>query len=242
MFRSKSNKPTTATATITNRSVKVVLLGESGVGKSSLLCRYLYDTYQPFQEPTIGAAFCARTVTISDDSNNDNTATNTSPNNTQHNIHFKLWDTAGQERYQSLTPLYFRNARAAILIFDISRLHSFVAMQRWMRDVQQATSSSRNNNNNIILMVVGNKSDLADESRSVLEEDARKFAMSQNALYMETSAKNNDCVQELFMSIARQAVIKFEPDVDDSERGEGGGTATHVDLGLTNNDSRRSCC
>src|SRR3569832_832702 len=117
-------------------AVKVVILGDSGVGKTSLVIRYVRGTFQPFQEPTIGAAFVSYKETIDDEDLTDNVVT------------FKLWDTAGQERYHSLTPLYFRGAHVALLVFDICRLHSFQTLQQWARQVLTY-------NPNILLVVFG---------------------------------------------------------------------------------------
>jgi Ras-related protein Rab-22 len=225
---------------VTHRSIKVVLLGESGVGKSSLFCRYVYNSFHPFVEPTIGAAFCTRTVVIHDEDeecNNDNDKTKKT-----HNVHLNIWDTAGQERYEALSSMYFRNAGAAILVYDITRIHSFQAMQRWMRQVKEHTPSTTSmtsniHNNELILVIVGNKSDLADH-RSVTHADAQDYADSQNAIYTETSAKDNDCVVELFEEIlARRAMKIIEPEVSAPHE-----TGTPVALGRADDTWSRSCC
>ena len=221
--------PDAPDATQTHRTIKVVMLGESGVGKTSLFCRYVHNSFQPFVEPTIGAAFSTRTVSLNED---------------QDQIHLHIWDTAGQERYEGLTSLYFRNAGAAVLVYDITRIHSYQAMQRWMRQVQDAQAqqqeqqqeqSTTEGTDKLIRIIVGNKSDM-EEHRSVSADDARDYAQSQGALYMETSAKDNDRVTDLFEWIARRALLTVEPD---------DGVATDgavVHLGQNDASSRRSCC
>jgi small GTP-binding protein len=166
-------------------SVKVVLLGDSGVGKSSLVIRYVRGTFHPFQEPTIGAAFVSSTEVVDDGDDR--------------RVTLKLWDTAGQERYHSLTPLYFRGAHVAILAFDICRLHSFRALQQWARQVTDHSP-------HILLAVVGTKSDLEDH-RSVTTQQAKEFCSSIGAvLYTETSAKDDLMVKELFQQVSRRAL------------------------------------
>lgn len=153
------------------------------MGKTSLALRFVQNEFHPFQEATIGVSFLSKTVICID---------------TNKAIKLKIWDTAGQERYQSLTPLYFRGAGAAILVYDICRRHSFQALQRWVRELRQFGPE------NILLFVCGNKFDLAD-NRSVSEEEAREFSRSISAYYTETSARNNQNIAELFQELARQS-------------------------------------
>jgi small GTP-binding protein len=188
-------------------SVKIVLLGDSGVGKSSLVLRYVRDTFHPFQEPTIGAAFVAASEAVEDE---------------DRNVELKIWDTAGQERYHSLTPLYFRGAHIAVLAFDVCRTHSFRALHEWARQVQSYNSQ-------ILLAVVGTKSDLS-EHRSVSTQEAKDFSSTVRAvLYMETSAKENVMVKELFQQVARRA-LQMIPVQSLSSGGGGGGLGGRMEL------------
>jgi len=210
-------------------TVKVVLVGDSGVGKTSLVLRYVKGSFHPFQEPTIGAAFLTRTQELpeeGEDENDQNDGAEAERNDVdglgssnsrrkkrtarkgRHLVHLKIWDTAGQERYQSLTPLYFRGAGAAVLVFDICRLHSFQALRRWITEIRKHTLAD---GESMLLMVVGNKSDLA-EGRSIPYEDARNFAESRGAFYVETSAKDDRNVQRLFAELSRRAAERLPPD------------------------------
>ena len=173
-------QPTSGGASSINKicQFKVVLLGESAVGKSSLVLRFVKREFHEFQESTIGAAFLTQTVQIDDTT-----------------VKFEIWDTAGQERYHSLAPMYYRGAQAALVVYDITSKDSFIKAQNWVRELQ------RQSNTNIVIALVGNKLDLAS-ARSVENNEARLFADENNVLFMETSAKTAINVVEVFTAIA----------------------------------------
>lgn len=119
---------------------KLVLLGESSVGKSSLVLRFVKGQFHEFQESTIGAAFLTQTVQIDDTT-----------------VKFEIWDTAGQERYHSLAPMYYRGAQAAIVVYDLSNKETFQKAQTWVKELQRQASPS------IVIALAGNKLDLAQK-------------------------------------------------------------------------------
>lgn len=199
--------------------MKVVLLGESGVGKSSLALRFVTNEFKPYSEATIGASFMSKSMSIppTDDEKEQN----------ERNISFKIWDTAGQEKYRSLAPMYYRGSSAAILVYDIANPSTFAALQDWVNEL--------NNNGppGLILAICGNKSDLEDDrmvGRSVGEEYANRI----NALFIETSAKDGSNVQDLFFQLARR--IPPPVNLNDTLEEEEG-----LDLGGPVQSSR-SCC
>lgn len=149
--------------------VKVVLLGDTGVGKSSIALRFVSNEFKPYSESTIGASFLSKTLTFE----------TTSSTNTKR-IAFKIWDTAGQERYACLAPMYYRGAGAAILVYDICKISSFKTLQRWMEELRC------NGPPNIALIVCGNKSDLAASYRQVDAAMARAYSDSIGATFFET--------------------------------------------------------
>ena len=191
---------------------KLVLLGDSAVGKSSLVLRFVRGQFFEYQESTIGAAFLTQTVAL-----NDTT------------VKFEIWDTAGQERYHSLAPMYYRGAAAAIVVYDITNRDTFQRAKQWVKELQ------RQGNPNIVIALAGNKSDL-NSKRKVEPEEAescaaqlrrscrairrnsrairrnsltpaysvRRYANDNGIFFMETSAKTAANVNELFVAIARK--------------------------------------
>eukprot|EP01098_Paradermamoeba_levis_P000023 TRINITY_DN1003_c0_g2_i1.p1 TRINITY_DN1003_c0_g2~~TRINITY_DN1003_c0_g2_i1.p1 ORF type:complete len:211 (+),score=55.75 TRINITY_DN1003_c0_g2_i1:167-799(+) len=160
---------------------KLVLLGESAVGKSSLVLRFVKGQFLEYQESTIGAAFLTQTVVLEDTST----------------VKFEIWDTAGQERYHSLAPMYYRGAQAAIVVYDITSYSSFNRAKTWVKELQ------RQGNPNIVIALAGNKLDLAAK-REVQTEEAQAYADENGSLLMETSAKTDTNVKALFVAIAKK--------------------------------------
>ncbi|KAK4974714.1 GTP-binding protein of the rab/ypt [Elasticomyces elasticus] len=187
---------------------KLVLLGESAVGKSSLVLRFVKDQFDDYRESTIGAAFLTQTIAL------DDTTT----------VKFEIWDTAGQERYKSLAPMYYRNANCAVVVYDITQAASLDKAKSWVKELQ------RQANENIIIALAGNKADLVTEQpdkRAVQQSDAEAYAREAGLLFFETSAKTAENVKELFTAIARKLPIEQA-----SQRGLGtrGGPRPGVDL------------
>jgi small GTP-binding protein len=190
---------------------KLVLLGESSVGKSSLVLRFVKGQFHEFQESTIGAAFLTQTVQIDDTT-----------------VKFEIWDTAGQERYHSLAPMYYRGAQAAIVVYDISNKETFQKAQTWIKELQ------RQANPNIVIALAGNKLDLANK-RAVSYEEAKQYADETSLLFMETSAKTAANVMDIFTSIAKK-LPKNEANETGGNNGSGrgGGGSNNRNLNLPN--------
>ncbi|KAM9773891.1 ras-related protein Rab-5C-like isoform 1-T2 [Syngnathus typhle] len=210
-----ASRPNGATAAA-NKSFqfKLVLLGESAVGKSSLVLRFVKGQFHEFQESTIGAAFLTQTVSLDDIT-----------------VKFEIWDTAGQERYHSLAPMYYRGAQAAIVVYDITNADTFARAKSWVKELQ------RQANPNIVIALAGNKADIADK-RAVEHQEAQEYAEENGLLFMETSAKTALNVNNIFMAIATK-LPKNEPQTGG---GQAGRTGAGVNLHDTASQSRSNRC
>jgi len=161
------------------RSCKVVFLGDTSVGKSCLAVRFVRNDFFEFQEPTIGAAFLAKKITLND---------------TDYKL--EIWDTAGQERYRSLAPMYYRGAKAAVIVYDITNEDTFTGARSWIKELKTKAPDC-------IILLVGNKVDLA-ENRKVNTDMVEEFVQNHCLIYMETSAKTGENVENIFKTIARK--------------------------------------
>ena len=205
------------------REVKVVLLGDAGVGKSSLVLRFVTNSFDKYSESTIGASFMSKLLLVDG-----------AP------IKYQIWDTAGQEKYHSLAPMYYRGAAAAIIVYDITRASSFQTLKNWVRELQQLGPE------NIVLAVCGNKSDL-EEKREVSTAEAKAYAAEIGALFLEASAKLNKNVLDVFTDISKrlpkpQEAFGGAADVADLRKGGGGGGGGGGGDGGDGGGKKGGCC
>ena len=168
---------------------KLVLLGASGVGKSSIAMRYVRNVFYECSESTIGAAFLS--VPVSHEGRE---------------ISLDIWDTAGQERYSSLAPMYYRGSSAAVIVYDITSAESLNQAKRWVREVQGAVEDCA-------IVLVGNKLDL-DSLREVPTQDAASYAEERALEHIEVSAKSSLGVRDIFGKvIAKLPISRTSPDI-----------------------------
>ncbi|NXW13577.1 RB22A protein, partial [Circaetus pectoralis] len=184
-------------------------LRKLGVGKSSIVWRFVEDSFDPNINPTIGASFMTKTVQY------------------QNELHkFLIWDTAGQERFRALAPMYYRGSAAAIIVYDITKEETFSTLKNWVKELRQHGPP------NIVVAIAGNKCDLNDV-REVMEKDAKDYADSIHAIFVETSAKNAININELFIEISRRI-----PSTDTNPPSSGKGFKLRRQPSVT----KRSCC
>jgi len=163
--------------------LKIVLLGESAVGKSSLVTRFASNAFDADKESTIGAAFIVKKYYVTDPETNEVKL-----------INFQIWDTAGQERYQSLAPMYYRNASVAIIVFDLTDISSLTKAEFWIAELEAYNREEHK----IQILLVGNKSDLSkNENDNQISETVERLKVP----YFKTSAKEGTGVDELFKYI-----------------------------------------
>ncbi|XP_031112328.1 ras-related protein RGP1-like [Ipomoea triloba] len=156
---------------------KVVLIGDSAVGKSQLLARFSRNDFSIDSKATIGVEFQTRTVVIDDKS-----------------VKAQIWDTAGQERYRAVTSAYYRGALGAMLVYDITKRQTFDHIARWLEELRGHADK------NLVIILVGNKTDL-ESDRDVSTEDAKEYAEKENLFFIETSALESINVETAFLNI-----------------------------------------
>ena len=161
---------------------KILLLGDSGVGKSSLLLRYTKNEFISDLRSTIGVEFALKYLTV------DN-----------FQLKVQIWDTAGMERYRSITNAYYKGAKGVIVVYDICRQKSFENVDKWIDDFKSKADDDA------VILLIGNKSDL-DEKREVSKEEAESKAQKNKFGFMETSAKDNNNVQKAFETLFHEIV------------------------------------
>ena len=211
------------------QDVKMVLLGDVGVGKSSLAVRLVKNEFNPNSETTVGAVCLKKGISLK----------------SGQELNVLLWDTAGQERYHSLAPLYYRNAAVALIVYDITRKETFDTLKDWVKELKIQGP------NNILIAIVGNKADLVSQ-REVPEETGRKFAKEVNGLFSETSAKMEDeHVHKFFISIGESLPsLPSNPHGGGSGGGQMGGGSAYMrpkqgNVNLSNQPSqpaKSGCC
>ncbi len=152
---------------------KIVLIGDSGVGKSNILSRYIKNEFNIDTKSTVGVEFGSKSLELKGS-----------------RIKAQIWDTAGQERYKSITSSYYKGAKGAFIVFDLSRLETFISVDRWIGEL-------KTNTDDIYLIVIGNKSDL-EKDRKITREEAEQKCEHYNVAYVETSALQGYNVEKAF--------------------------------------------
>ena len=197
----------------TAQKFKLVFLGEQSVGKTSLITRFMYDTYDRSYQPTIGIDFLTKTLYVKDQT-----------------IRLQLWDTAGQERFRTLIPSYIRDSKVTIIVYDITSSASFKAVDQWIKDVK-----AERGDNNTILVLAANKSDMGDRRQVSVEEGERK-ARELGCIFMETSAKTGYNVKALFTRIS-----EVLPNVEGVASTSASPQLINIQLKSTTNSSNCAC-
>uniref|UniRef100_A0A0V0JBS9 GTP-binding protein YPTM2 n=1 Tax=Schistocephalus solidus TaxID=70667 RepID=A0A0V0JBS9_SCHSO len=199
---------------------KLLLIGDSGVGKSCLLLRFADDVYTDNFISTIGVDFKIRTVELDG-----------------YHVKLQIWDTAGQERFRTITAAYYRGAHGIIIVYDVTDEESFKNVEEWLNEIKRYGRSD------VFKLLVGNKSDLT-ANRRVATETGQAFASEAGMPFLETSAKDSSNVEEAFLSMASQILQHFKTKKQSglTNTGEGGGTVVINSEPLKPSGSGGYCC
>lgn len=197
---------------------KVVLIGESGVGKSNLLSRFTKNEFNHDSRTTIGVEFSTRTVQLNN-----------------YTIKAQIWDTAGLERYRAITSAYYRGAVGALLVYDISKHLTYESVGRWLKELYDHADP------HIVVMLVGNKTDL-DSLRTVPTEEGKDFADKKRLMFMETSALNSTNVEAAFNEVLTAIHMKVAS--REVTRGSLGAVTLSNPIGPSSEaqEENKSCC
>ena len=168
---------------------KIVILGDGAVGKTSVALRFIENKFSDAHIVTLGATFQQPKVKLK----NGNT------------VKLNLWDTTGEEKFKSMIPMYYKNAKGVILIYDISSRKSFESVEYWIEELNEHVKAE-----NTVMYLVGNKKDLPPEKREVPSSMAAKIAEEQGIFFLEVSAKSGENVNELFTNIAEELARRFK--------------------------------
>jgi Ras-related protein Rab-2A len=240
---------------------KLVCIGDSGCGKSSLTIRLCEGRFSPHHDVTIGVEFGSRIVPVGPPANGapppppppPATSSSSAPPEKQVQKHMKLslWDTAGQETYKSVTRSYFRGASGALLVFDLSRRQTFEHATDWLHDLRQIAEPD------IVVMLVGNKADLvsagtpeSEARREVSREEAEEWVRRNGVLeYVETSAKSGENVERAFMRVSERIHENIQAgryDLNDRRsgvKGPGAGGPSNLNVAVGGGaPARGGCC
>lgn len=170
---------------------KILIIGDSGVGKSNLLLRYVKNEFMSDMRSTVGVEFGSKLLTI------DNVK-----------VKAQIWDTAGQERYRAITSAYYKGAKGVLIVYDITRRESFTNLDKWLTDFKMKCDDDA------AIVIIGNKSDLQSK-REVDKEEAALKAQSNHLAFFETSAKENENVNIAFLNLMQQVVKNVKASMDE---------------------------
>ncbi|SCU95362.1 LADA_0G15192g1_1 [Lachancea dasiensis] len=204
---------------------KIVLIGDSGVGKSNLLSRFTTNEFNMESKSTIGVEFATRTIEVEGKK-----------------IKAQIWDTAGQERYRAITSAYYRGAVGALIVYDISKSSSYENCNHWLTELRE------NADENVAVGLIGNKSDLG-HLRAVPTDEAKNFAQENQLLFTETSALNSENVDQAFRELITaiyQMVSKHQVDMNEYGNNAGqvpkGPTISLTPAPAKKSKSSNNCC
>ncbi len=196
---------------------KVLLLGNSDVGKSSMLLRFVDSVWNDAFIPTIGVDFKVKTLEI---------------NNKK--VKMQIWDTAGQERFRTVVSTYFRGAHGILLLYDVTNKDSFKNLENWLIEIE------KNSNQKVLKILIGNKCDLT-EDREITTEEGQTFANRNGMEFMETSAKMNTNVSEAFETLGK-LMIEFNSKTNTNQGQKSGEVKTLKSNSGKDLNTKKKCC
>ena len=197
--------------------LKLIVIGDSGVGKTNIIKRYISNTFTIDTKSTVGVEFFTKTFKINDDI-----------------LKLEIWDTAGQERYKAITSAYYRGSRGALIVYDITRIETYNNVDKWLTELKEKVEGS------LKLLLIGNKSDLQEE-RKISIETAKHKARQFNVPLMETSAYDSTNIKKVFETILKEMYKDFKKEKVNFKK-EKTNKSEGVNLEVENQNEKKGCC
>ena len=190
-----------------NYLFKYIIIGDSAVGKSNILLRYVHDNFIEEFQSTIGVEFGAKNIQLNEKI-----------------YRIQIWDTAGQENFRSITRAYYKNSACACIVYDITQRNSFENIKSWIEDCKKQSPKT------VFLILIGNKKDLEDK-RQISYDEGEEFARKNNMLFFETSAKTGENIENVFLTSAQKIAENIENGLYDLSNDSCG-----IKMGFNNNN------
>ena len=197
---------------------KIVLIGDSFVGKTNIMSKYLMNEFHEDSKATVGVEFGAKKFDIEGKS-----------------VKAQIWDTAGQERYKSITTTYYKGAKGALIVYDITRKETFDSVDRWISEVLNSGDK------NMTMLLRGNKCDL-DNQRQVTKEQGEEKAKAFKVAFLETSASSGENLDVAFEMIMKEVYSKCKNELDEEDRMEEMQIGKEIDLTKEKKVDKKKCC
>ena len=197
---------------------KLIIVGDTNVGKTNIMSKYIKDQFNFNSKSTIGVEFGTKILTIENKK-----------------IKAQIWDTAGQERYKSITSAYYKGAKGALVVYDITNKFTFESVDKWVQDLNSYGDK------NLTLLLVGNKSDL-EEKRQVNKEDGEEKAKSFGLGFIETSACSGDNIDQAFDIMLKEVLKKYMVENYINNDEFEGGSGKTIELVKKSDNKKKGCC
>ena len=198
--------------------VKVIIIGDSGVGKTNIMNKFLKNIFMEESKATVGVEFGSKLFDING-----------------HKIKAQIWDTAGQEKYKSITGAYFKGSKGALVVYDITQKSTYESLEKWVNDLKSAGDPK------ITIILIGNKSDL-EENRQVSKEQGEEKAKSFGCAFLETSALSGDNIDKAFNMMVKEIFEKFSNDSAEDSELESGFKGEDLKLDKVVDKKKKKCC
>ena len=198
--------------------VKVILIGDSGVGKTNIMSKFLKNQFMEESKATIGVEFGSKLF-----------------NHEGHKIKAQIWDTAGQEKYKAITGAYYKGSKGALVVYDITQKKTFENIEKWVNDLKAAGDPK------ITIILIGNKNDL-DDKRQVSKDQGEEKARSFGCAFLETSAYSGDNIDKAFNLMVKEIYEKFSNDSTGEDELAPGSNGNGKDVNLDKVNDKNAHC